>query len=399
MPQRRSGCLITSAITVLILAGVLIALFTIATSRGRTVRDRIAEMEQRGVPVTLAELNRFYAVPDGENAAPLLLQAAQSADIDETRMLVARAAETGVARFNVDYVNFKTNPPRHYSDLRQLVRLLQGDAITRSASGDSIGAVESLRLAFAVVELHGTEPSLIAHVVRVAMMEICLGGFSSVVGAAELSADEIETLRSAIVNAYSGESVQRAFIGERAFTLSPGGPFDANFALYMLDWPYLLDLYETLIDSADDPLRDTVSVLDEYSTPQRQPKRKLIHPYARIIAPPLLSVMEGHVRVATRQQLALLVCAIEAYHRKHDALPASLEAAGIDAPNDPYTAAPLQFRRIENGYVVYSVGPDRVDHKGDLDAIWQPGGNKPKDIAIAVPTDDRRLNIDSRNTP
>lgn len=76
------------------------------------------------------------------------------------------------------------------------------------------------------------------------------------------------------------------------------------------------------------------------------------------------------VRLIT-DRASLTAVAIERFRRVHaDALPAALgdlvPAYLAALPIDPYSGAGLLFAKDGNAYTVYSVGPNRVDDRGDL---------------------------------
>ena len=60
--------------------------------------------------------------------------------------------------------------------------------------------------------------------------------------------------------------------------------------------------------------------------------------------------------------------AIRLYREEHGQLPAQLNQLVPDylptMPLDPYTQQPLIYRPIENKFLLYSVGHDRVDNGG-----------------------------------
>ena len=63
--------------------------------------------------------------------------------------------------------------------------------------------------------------------------------------------------------------------------------------------------------------------------------------------------------------------AVERFRRRHGKLPERLGQLVPEflpkVPDDPYTGEPLRYLIEENGYVVYSVGPDGVDDGGKSD--------------------------------
>jgi hypothetical protein len=76
-------------------------------------------------------------------------------------------------------------------------------------------------------------------------------------------------------------------------------------------------------------------------------------------------------RKLARLRPAIAAVAAERYRRAHGGWPESLEAlapAYLGAvPADPYDGQPLRYRRLGDGVVIYSVGPDGADNGGHLD--------------------------------
>lgn len=83
------------------------------------------------------------------------------------------------------------------------------------------------------------------------------------------------------------------------------------------------------------------------------------------------SWMSASVRI-TRAGLALL------QHRKiHGTFPPTLDVLGLPGPIDPFVQEILHYRSEGEGFVVYSVGEDRIDNKGQA---RQPGQKTHYDI-------------------
>jgi hypothetical protein len=81
---------------------------------------------------------------------------------------------------------------------------------------------------------------------------------------------------------------------------------------------------------------------------------------------------------------ARVVVAVERYRRAHgEAFPDDVSAlvpAYLSAvPTDPYSGEGIRFAPADDGYAVYSVGPDREDNGGDLDQrpLPPPGTSAP----------------------
>jgi hypothetical protein len=70
-----------------------------------------------------------------------------------------------------------------------------------------------------------------------------------------------------------------------------------------------------------------------------------------------------------RMEAAKTAIAIERYRLAHQgAVPPTLDALVpnfVEAiPVDPFDHQPLRFKRLERGYVVYSIGADGIDNGG-----------------------------------
>ena len=91
-------------------------------------------------------------------------------------------------------------------------------------------------------------------------------------------------------------------------------------------------------------------------------------------------VLHGEPRTQARLTLARLALVIGVYQQEHSAYPESLEGvpALADAmPLDPFSGEPCRYQLTEEGFLLYSVGPNGVDDKGkpgmrDGDIAWLP---------------------------
>jgi hypothetical protein len=73
---------------------------------------------------------------------------------------------------------------------------------------------------------------------------------------------------------------------------------------------------------------------------------------------------------------AVAASAVERYRLAHGDWPrdlGSLVPAFLkEIPNDPYDGQPLRSRRLADGVVLYSPGPDGTDNQGNLDRSAKP---------------------------
>jgi hypothetical protein len=81
-----------------------------------------------------------------------------------------------------------------------------------------------------------------------------------------------------------------------------------------------------------------------------------------------------HAAYVARKRTALVGLEIERYRNRHGRLPEDASSTELSWRADPFTGEPLRYRRLDCGYVVYSVGNDLVDD----------GGDKMRDVCFVV---------------
>jgi hypothetical protein len=76
-------------------------------------------------------------------------------------------------------------------------------------------------------------------------------------------------------------------------------------------------------------------------------------------------------RITAQHRCAIVLLAVERYRLAHGRWPRALSELTptylSKIPTDPYNSQPLCYRVVEDGVVVYSVGPDGQDDHGNLD--------------------------------
>jgi hypothetical protein len=96
-------------------------------------------------------------------------------------------------------------------------------------------------------------------------------------------------------------------------------------------------------------------------------------------------------RSAALIRSARIALSVEGYRREHGRLPDDLSVLAIDGKAasyaDPFTGRPLNYRRDDNGFVVYSLGENAKDDGGAV--ISRPrmegeAARPPADVGIAV---------------
>ena len=102
--------------------------------------------------------------------------------------------------------------------------------------------------------------------------------------------------------------------------------------------------------------------------------------------------VEASIAMSAVVRSTALMLHIEKYRHSNGYVPNSLEdIAGDIEPlimTDPYTGAPMLYKKDETSYTIYSTGPDRSDNEGSINAqVSQLTGQiekMPDDIGLGM---------------
>ena len=394
-PKERVVVNLGLALTTAVL-GIAIAVGVLTVVGNSMLRGEIARLEAEGLASPIPA--NPAAVPEDQNGATMWLQAHDKAkaslgekyyesaafkslnaaleqfagdgtvgaDFDAALALLGQNRETldtAVRAGNASQVAWQVEWSRPYVTMplpefihgQTVAKLFAIEAISKSRSGDTAGAAESLRAGLAFADVVGAHPVLIAQMVRVAM--------------------ETNTLR---VAARIFDTPAELAILETAWAkhLDPWPNLERAKASYRLD---VFAVPRDIADGVDLELVFGASV--PISKPLFQPimyfamRGMLQADYPRFVAArpgkPGEAIAKNapkYVRKAAQPTARFLVLRAAIDHAKTPiADPA--KGAGID----PFTGAPLKVVVTPEGTTIYSVGFDGVDDGGKP---WDKGTDK-----------------------
>ncbi|MHC4584597.1 MAG: hypothetical protein ACYS3N_08690 [Planctomycetota bacterium] len=411
-------------IVLLLIAVCLFVVFRLSVRS--KFRARIEAIRAAGYPVTLAELNEWYTIPeDAENAANTLIDAflcyyecnktqRESLPIvgtgklpartepltEETKGLVAqyladnqqalellhKAAPIEHCRYHVDFsVGLEFLIP-HIGDLRKCAMLLKLEAILHAENGNAVLAARSIRSIFGIAHSLAKEPLLISQLVCTGCKGIAISSLERVVNRVEFTDEQLVKLTETVSNAEDLSTISRALAGERCMGISFfKNPVVSTPELIGRDAPPvpILELYKAL-GLAD---RDAVIYLDimnDYMETARLPLhhrqkaaetieaklkatskvRILLHGFMGGV-PRAITI---NIRSIAQLNTARIGIAVQRYRLANGDIPDTLTElvpTYLDAvPKDPFDGSELRYRKLESGFVVYSVGEDKKDDGG-----------------------------------
>ncbi len=304
----------------------------------------------------------------------------------------------------------------HLDQSRRVTQVLILDAAAASADGHTEAALRSCRAALNAGRSMGDEPTAIAQLVRRACVLDAVRALERVLAQGEASAASLEGVQRLLAEEAAVPSLLITARAERAMwfqALEAMRTGNYNRAAFRIMPSRLGERFDKQVERV--LAHGAEAAFLRYSTaaveaaklpPAEQEDRLRALPFPTQKLPPLLEGLAGsghnrldwaqHARGVHRAQ-ALLRCAetamaAERYRLAEHRWPADLNALVprylAAVPSDPFDGRPLRLRRLADGIVVYSVGPDRADDGGKLDRQNPETANT--DIGFQLWAADRR---------
>lgn len=340
----------------------------------------------------LAVLPLPHRPPDADVQALCTELAAAAAAVTEARGLADRPRGRYTIAWSKDLIG--TLIP-HAEDAREVTWLLAHDALRRALGGDGAGAVRSCQAAVNAGRSFGDEPVPVSQLVRASCVRRALLALEQVLAHTEPPAESLAALQQLLheeaevplpllvaraervlyyhsLRALQTGEVTRATYGMRSTLLGRTGDILVDQGRARVCEAAYLRYFTAVVEVAKRPTEQQQELLATLSPPtERLPP--LLDALARGSDWPRLAANFHKTQAAVR--CAAVAVALERYRQAEGRWPPHLDALVprylSAVPRDPFDGAPLRLRRLDNGLVVYAVGPDRVDNDGTL--AEQPG--------------------------
>ena len=323
--------------------------------------------------------------------------------------VLAEAAQRSGYNIDLDYTQGPGMLLRHLALLRRTARLLAAKATLQARSGDIEGAMGTVLIGLKDANHLKDEPIIISQLVRNACEGILIGANGKDIPPAPggLLLDEL-------AGHIESESYARAMDAERVvfgqwfIERLTGGRYseltDSLREANMGGVPRLAIVLASPILK-----RDLVVYMDlsaENSRLLRQPSEVAYRSIVlgpdimtrvpwycvltRMVVPSFQALCKNHVERLARLETCRAGIAVKLYRQKHGNYPEDLGKLVPEflarPPQDPFTGKSLLYRTSDQGFVLYSVGPDLKDDGGkrkpavssgakptDFDVVWSTG--------------------------
>jgi hypothetical protein len=259
---------------------------------------------------------------------------------------------------------------------RTASRVLAAWSTLLTAQGKRDEAIATSIAGLKLSALWAREPMLIGYLVSVATTRQAMFEADRTLQAGPVSEESRRRLDAELALHDDLEGYRHALRTERAFSLSVSREMSGQI-VWLSGWLsnnmllMFIDFYDEQLQRSETPFLQ----LDALGPPTAT--RDYWHP-----ARPLADLLEPSVlsarRAAETQRAAVRVLRVRIALQALPAdapPPADLTALGLpaEATIDPYTQKPLIVKKLPNGWLVYSVGPDLVDDGGTFDKARDVG--------------------------
>jgi hypothetical protein len=443
-PRRRSKLRVYHILIILLLIGAgSFAIFRIRLKS--KLQARIDAIRAAGYPVTCAELDKWYMIPENtENAAYTIIDAFGAfklwnkdksellpvvgqaelpartepmdeemkvlitqyiADNNEALELLHAGAKIENCRYPIDLsAGFETKVP-NLSEIREAIWLLKLEAILHTENGDGKLATRSAISCFGIARSLAKEPMIISQMIHAACQTVAISTVEQVINRTELTDEQLIELVECVNNTERIFDMSCAFIGERCMGLSflkspesvnpdiiEGIPIRPILELYKAagladaDAVIYLDLMDGYMKSTRLPLHERQKAVDAVSDKIQSTSK--IHVLLHEIIPALSRVTTIELRTIAHLRTVDAALAVQRYRLAAGKLPDALTdlvPAYLDAiPTDPFDGNELRYKKLETGLVVYSIGEDLSDDGGKERPLRRSNESPTWDVTFIV---------------
>ena len=325
---------------------------------------------------------------------------------DSTIEELRAAAQLPYSRFPLNYDT--ENPAMiylpHLADLKRCSQVLQLRAVAELQNGQSEKALADVRLALQLADKVRTEPILISHLVRLAILQITLQPVWDGLARHQWSDAQLAALDAELAKLNFAADYQLS-LRNGELVLMQGGVFDylrrhpeqlpalsgqsraspplsARILLRLIPsgWIYQNQLrcarpMEEFLLPVADTNQQTISpakakAADAAVTAQTR-RPGLFNLGERLLLPALGNVGKRFAYGQASADLARVAIALERYRLAHGDYPAALDALAPQfiekVPHDVVNRQPLHYRRPDDGqFVLYSIGWNEMDDDGEV---------------------------------
>jgi hypothetical protein len=279
---------------------------------------------------------------------------------------------------------------------RVVIDLLEDEVRLRSHAGDAPGACRCARAMLHLGRYSDDEPNTSVYLTRLAELSIAAHAAERVLGQGQPAPQDLLTLQRLLEAADAGDpaSLRMALRGDRAAIQRTARAYENGeipslqeleshqkptlwgwLREGLLDVPLMrrghalhLGMLTKWIGHCDRPPAEQAALAAKL---ERDVPNALRVALGHFVMSGYQKTSDASFRVRASLRCAAVLAATERYRQEKGAWPDSLDVLVPQylarVPADPYDGQSLRLKRLPDGVVVYSVGPDLTDNGGTLD--------------------------------
>lgn len=275
---------------------------------------------------------------------------------------------------------------------------LRYDVIDRLEAGDVEGACRSILVTLGVARSTGDEPFAVTLITRCAVRAMAVNGCERVLAQCETTPEMLAELQKRMEQEANVQMLPMLIRGERAHGFeifetmyAPRGPATTginsaidSFQSFWADVTFIrrektryliaMNQLAEVVKLPSDKIADAIDAMDR----DLRQKRSLAALTTSSLAVTTKSI---HISLA-RLRCTAAALAAERFRQRHNRWPDSLDDLVADKlvaaiPLDAFDGQPLRWKTVDDGRLIYSVGPDRTDNNGveNRNDIKKPGSD------------------------
>jgi len=333
------------------------------------------------------------------------------ADNRQALELLHKGAAIKHSRYPVDLSKgFEALMP-YLADIRTGAMLLKLEAVLHAENDKPKIAVDSIASGIGLSRSLSKEPLLISQLVRIACQALAVSTIEHVINRTEFTDEQLVKLIGALAEAEDPSAMVRAFAGEQCAGFSifktPSSKIitllDETGRHPLLLGALAISLYR-FAGLADMDAAAYLDLMNDYINAMQLPiyqrqeavgtikhkfdKISKIHILLHLIMPAFSRVTTIDIRSIAQLRTARAGLAIERCRLATGKLPDSLSnlvPTYLDAvPKDPFDGKDLRYKKLETGFVVYSIGEDGNDDGGKEKPRKKVRPPAPEDVTFIV---------------
>lgn len=403
----------------------------------QSLQAQLDALQADGLPITIADLDAYYAIPAGEVDSteewmaaftsvdqpkfqqgvqdfPFLGEAEEpmfeeewvgqeeaseflSGCEEELALIYAAAQKGGRLRYPVQFTGPAVNFQPYFQSSRQVSRLLTLSAYINARSGNCAETVQDIQALLALSNTLQGEVTMISYLVGIAIHSSAIDLLEQVMPVCHLTSENIELLQQLNRVADFKNSMKHVLVGERAFVLTALDMFPA-VPLRVANKKVALAYYEDALNNIDgswsEILANQKKISDGYKKKYSGVISRLQATGVNMSSGAHVSFLVANTRATAQQRCLNIVFALKRMQSAGEMLPAKVTDIPVryltsakELGNlliDPFDGKPLRMLTEDGRILIYSVGENLVDDGGDCSHEENTTG---LDIGFWLPTE------------